>query len=31
MDAQVQRVMNNLPRHACQQAQQAVAFVKSVS
>lgn len=31
MDAQVQRVMNNLPRRACQQDQAAVAFVKSVS
>jgi hypothetical protein len=31
MDAQVQRVMNNLPHHACQQAQAAVAFANSLS
>jgi hypothetical protein len=31
MDAQLQRVMKNLPRHACQQAQSAVAFANSLS
>jgi hypothetical protein len=30
MDAQLQKVMNNLPRHACQQAQAAVAFANSL-
>jgi hypothetical protein len=31
MDAQLQRVMKNLPGHACQQAQAAVAFANSLS
>jgi len=31
MGAQLKRVMKNLPRHACQQAQAAVAFANSLS
>jgi hypothetical protein len=31
MDAHLQRVMKSLPRHACQQAQAAVAFANSLS